>query len=314
MATTSASLYWSLSPFQSIPLFHTFNACSQSIFTTLKVLDSIHYTGLSFLFALLTTSLPHGSLPRSGFLLLQISFVVQAFLAPPPTNVPNTAVIYTAGILLGNLTARYIDRLYVRVPEKEFHRLNDDGSKEDVDKLSWAGKTFWAFELFVVTRGVGWDWRVSGIPPSKPQTRLEFLRIRLLKYCAMYAGLYLVGLSSQHIRHGFRDIPSLQLREMMVAVTGNVIFLHVLIVLGYAITIYSHFALLTLPLSLLCVGMRVGPRSWQNVESWPPNFGGLKEAYSIRRFWGYVHQAPSVSFRPLLVWRIKGIDLDGVNS
>lgn len=251
-------------------------------------LDFTHYTVLSFICALITTCLPQRSPLRRGALVLQIALVVNAYLAPPPITIPNTAVIYTFGTLLANLTARYVDRLYVHVPEKEFHRINSDGSKEDADKLSWARKLLWAFELFGVTRGVGWDWRVSGIPRAEPQTRSHFLRRRLSKYVCMYAGLYLVGLSSQNIRNGFKDISSPTARNALVSVTQNTIFLYLFIVFSYAITIYSHFAIMTLPLSLLCVGLRVGPRSWQEPKSWPPNFGSLKEAYSIRRFWGYV--------------------------
>lgn len=179
-------------------------------------LDFTHYTVLSFICALITTCLPQRSPLRRAASVLQIALVVDAYLAPPPITIPNTAVIHTFGTLLANLTARYVDRLYVHVPEKEFHRINSDGSKEDADKLSWARKLFWAFELFGVTRGVGWDWRVSGIPRAEPQTRSQFLRRRLSKYICMYAGLYLVGLSSQNIRNGFKNFSSPTARNALV--------------------------------------------------------------------------------------------------
>ena len=252
----------------------------------LHTLDSAQYTALSFLTAILTSSVKSPSPLRNGLFFLHITFLTQAFLAAPPSNVTNTAVTYTASLLLGNLCARYIDRLYIHVPERDFHRINADGSKEDANQFLWPRKFLWATELFCVTRGKGWDWQVTGIPKAQSQTRSRFVSVHLLEYVAMYGGLYLVGLMSQNIRMGFPALSYLPLREMAISITTNSVFLYLFIVLAYAITIYSHFGVLTLPLSMLCVGLRLGPSSWQEPQSWPPNFGSLKDAYSIRRFWG----------------------------
>ncbi|KAL8689082.1 MAG: hypothetical protein Q9218_005162 [Villophora microphyllina] len=270
------------------------NDTAQQRTTALTVpvgLDSTQYTALSFLLAIATITLPQSSVLRKGVLTLQFLCVVQAYIAYAPTDVYNSAVTYTTGILLGNLTARYIDRLYLHVPEEEFHRINEDGKKEDARTLPWTLKIWWAIELLGTTRGVGWDWRVTGIPKAKTQTRSRFLAVRFVKYIAMYTGLYLTGRIAENIRMGWPSIQSVPLRETILAITGNAMFLHLFIVAGYAIAIYSHFGLMTLPMSLVCVGLRVGPRSWQEMESWPPNFGSLNAAYSIRRFWGYTwHQ------------------------
>lgn len=265
---------------------------SKSLFAPFETLNNVNCAGLSFLFALLMICAPQGSPLRYGILFLQVTFVVQAFIAPPPSNIPNTAVIYTSGVLMGNLLLRYVDRIYLRVPESAFHRVRADGSKEDARKLSPTRRFLWVFELVSVTRGIGWDWRVSGIPRLSPQTRTQFLRTRLVKYLAMYAGLYLTGLSCRSILDGFTNVSDPRLRNALLLLTSNTVFLYVFIVLGSWMTVYSHFALFTLPLSLLCVGLEIGPSAWQHIESWPPNFGSLKEAYSIRRFWGYVVRPP----------------------
>lgn len=248
-------------------------------------LNSSHYTVLSYILAILTTALPYRSALRSGFLLLQVGFLAQAYLAPPNRD-QNTAVTYLGGLALGTLTARFFDRLYTHVPEKKFHRINPDASKEDATKLSGPARLFWAFELYSTTRGVGWDWKVHGIPKARVQTRGHFLRVQFFKYIAMYTALYLSGLLSQEIKTEFEDISHPSLRTVAIRLTSNTVFLYLFIVLVYAIAIYSHFGLVTLPLSMFCVGLRVGPLSWQEPESWPPNFGSLKDAYSIRRFWG----------------------------
>lgn len=257
-------------------------------------LNNLHFTVLAFLLAVLTSCIPHESLLlRRGILLLHIACVVQVFIAPPPSDVPNTAVLYTFGVLGGNLLVRYFDRLYVRVPEKAFHRINADGSKEDASKLPAVQRFLWASELFGVTRGIGWDWCIKTIRKSPPQTRSQYLRTHLLKYVAMYTGLYLTGLCGRGILNGFENVANPLLREILVALMSNTLFLYAFIVMGWAITIYSHFGLAMLPLQLLCVGLQVGPHTWREMESWSPSFGSLKSAYSIRRFWGYVNVNPS---------------------
>lgn len=254
--------------------------------------NNLHYTVLAFLLAALTSCIPRDSLLlRRGILLLHIICVAQVFIAPPPSNVPNTAVLYTFGVLGANLLFRYFDRLYVCVPETAFHRINGDGSKEDASKLPPIQRFFWASELFGSARGIGWNWSVSNFRKSPSQIRPRFLRTNLLKYVAMYAGLYLTGLCGRGILNGFENVSTPLLREALLAVTSNVVFLYTFILLGWAITIYSHFGIMMLPLSLLCVGLQVGPRAWRETESWPPNFGSFDSAYSNRRFWGYTwHQ------------------------
>lgn len=250
-------------------------------------LDSHQCTALSFLLAVLTVSFPHGSVLRRGLLLLHITVLAQAYFAPAPLNLTNVAELYIHGVLLGNLTARYIDRLYLRVPEKAFHRLVN-GKAEDPNQLPWLQKVLWALELFSVTRGIGWNWRISGIPRSGEQSRQQFLQSCLLKYIAMYTGLYLTSAICRGILTGFQNLHNSTLQGVLVLMTGNAVSLSTFITLGWASVVYSHFGIMMLPLQILCVGLRVGPKAWQSPESWPPNFGSISEAYSIRRFWGYV--------------------------
>ena len=257
--------------------------------STFQPLNNLHYVILAFLLAVCTTCIPHDSLlQRRGLLLLHIACVAQIFIAPPPLDVPNTAALYTFEVLGANLVVRYFDRLYTNVPEHAFHRISADGSQEDATKLPIIQSFLWASERFGSTRGIGWNWCVTNIRKPPPQPRSQFLRTHLLKYVAMYAGLYLTGLCCRSILNGFENVSNPHLREFLVAVTSRAVFLYIFIVLGWAITIYSHFGLIMLPLSLLCVGLQVGPRAWRDMENWPPSFGSLKSASSIRRCWGCV--------------------------
>ncbi|KAJ5769073.1 hypothetical protein N7520_003632 [Penicillium odoratum] len=251
-------------------------------------LDSRHYTALAFILAVCIPQTTHGSALRYGLLLLQIGSAVQAFFAPPPP-VLDVALLYTSGVFMGNMLARYIDRLYIHTPETSFYRVQNVSSSsitppklEDISNTPLSARIFWAFELISVTRGIGWNWRVAGIPkPSVASTRFQFAASQLLRWVAMYTGLNLVTLACRTILSN--PNPSLN-------IPGD-LHIHILIVVGFITTIYSHFAILILPLSAICVGLQVGPRSWREVSSWPPNFGSITEAYSIRRFWGYTwHQ------------------------
>lgn len=276
----------------------------------LKSLDNTHYTALAFILACLTPCFPPKSVLRRGVLALQIYCTALAFLAPPPRGIDNTAVTYTAGVLCGNLLARYLDRLYFRIPEREFVRLNDETPKtregpsrptrdaiqspkgEDASKLPPASKFLWMLELLGVTRGIGWNWRVTGIPKNPANlSRKRFLQTCAFKYVGMYLGLHIVALSCDGILSSFRTLQNPQLRAALTYMTTRPLFLYPFIVLGWALTIYSHFAILMLPLAMVCVGFGVGPKAWQSAEAWPPNFGSFRDAYTIRRFWGYTwHQ------------------------
>ena len=288
--------------------------------TLFRALDNTHYTAVAFISACLVPCLPAGSALRQGLLVLQVSAAIYVFFAPPPSDVSNTAVIYTADVLGVNLLARYVDRLYLHSPEQTFSRLKYPSSgwgpvqlvrrtaasqqgEEDVNKLSGIQKFLWTFEILTVTRGIGWNWRVTSIPAQPMQlSRAQFLRSCVVKYVAMYAGLYLMGVSCSSVLDSFNSIRNSHLRASLISLTENAFFLYPFIVLGWAITIYSHFALLMLPLAIICVGLKVGPRFWREVDAWPLNYGSFKNAYSIRRFWGYTwHQqmrrttsAPSV--------------------
>lgn len=269
--------------------------------------DSLQCTFISFLLAIVTICCPPGSLLRRASLFLQITFVFQAYLSPPPSRITDTATLYMHGVLLGNLTACYFDRLYSGVPEKKFYRIGEKGRWERGNcKGNGFGnlmqKFWWALELLIVRRGVGWNWQISNIPASKKgESRAAFLRLRLAKWVLMYCGLYLTAWTAKNILDDFQSIADAKLQAAVVSVVRNDIFLFVFIYLGSAMIIYSYFGIPMLSLSILCVGLRVGPSAWQEPEAWPPNFGSISEAYSVRRFWRYVSLSTIFSSWSLLV-------------
>ena len=271
-------------------LFQAFLECWP--FAFFSTLDSLQCTFISFLLAIITVCFPPGSLRRRASLLLQVTFVVQAYVSPPPCGIADTATLYMYGVLLGSLTACYFDRLYSCSPEGRFYRIGEEIRWEDSKGRGLRGlvrKFFWALELFTVRRGVGWNWKISSIPASKKETRAEFVRLRLIKWVLMYSALYVTAETANNILNDFKSITDPKLQAALVSVVKNDIFLYFFIFLGSSAIIYGLFGIPMLSLQILCVGLHIGPRAWQDPEAWPPNFGRISEAYSIRRLWGYVH-------------------------
>lgn len=253
-------------------------------------LDTAQCLVLSFLLAVLIPCFEKNSIIHRGIFFLHLVVLAQSFVAPRPPGVDNISALYTNGVLTANLAGRYLDRLYTVDPEKEFRKIGKDGTFEDPSQLPFWRKLCWSFELFAVTRGIGWNWRIRGIPKvEKGFSKRYFISSQMIRWIGMYAGLWFVGMISSWILSGFHQVRDDSTRRLLIACTSNTPFLYLFIVLGWAMTIYSHFAVMILPLSVICVGFEVGPEGWQRPDAWPPNFGSLREAYSIRRFWGFVH-------------------------
>ncbi|KAF1977125.1 hypothetical protein BU23DRAFT_551055 [Bimuria novae-zelandiae CBS 107.79] len=247
-------------------------------------LDFQSCLALSFITAVLTPCFRRGSVERYGILALQVYFTVQAYLAPvKPTG--NLAVSYSSGVLLGNLTLRYFDRLYLHVPEEEFRRVQEDGVEERPDTLSLSQKLGWSVELLTTTRGVGWNWRVPGTPKAKKRTRAGFVFDRLVRWIAMYGGIFLAERICNGILNDWAQLPDGWIKSGLLAVTHNTVFLYTFVVLTLGLTVYTHFAMLTLPLALVCVGLGLGPAPWRQPDAWPATFNSLAEACSLRGFW-----------------------------
>jgi hypothetical protein len=237
---------------------------------------------LSFTTAIITPCFRRGSVQRYGSLALQVYFTVQAYLArvTPPSNL---AVSYSYGVLLGNLTLRYLDRLYLHVPEKVFRRVDGSGIEENPDSLSVSQKLWWSTELLTTTRGVGWNWRIQGTPAAANRARAAFVFDRGVRWVAMYGSVWFAERICVGILDEWAQLSEGWGKSVLLALTHNTVFLYVYVVGVLGLTVYTHFALLTLPAALLCVGLGLG--RWKQPDAWPATFGSLGEAYSLRRFW-----------------------------
>ena len=67
-----------------------------------------------------------------------------------------------------------LGKLLFSLPERDYWRLNHQ--RGEALALSWRAKLKWAVALYSSPRGVGWNFRVKGVPASmKPQSRPGFI-------------------------------------------------------------------------------------------------------------------------------------------
>ena len=81
-----------------------------------------------------------------------------------------------------------IEKLLFSLPERDYWRLNR--RRGEALTLSWRAKLQWAVALYCSPRGVGWNFRVKGVPAyTGPKSRLGFVWNQMcwLTLCALGA-------------------------------------------------------------------------------------------------------------------------------
>ncbi|KAJ6480277.1 membrane bound O-acyl transferase family-domain-containing protein [Mycena sanguinolenta] len=143
----------------------------------------------------------------------------------------------------------------------------------NIEKASVGIRLKWALQLFFNPRGVGWAHEprfafASRSPPDTP--RIKFI-VRQLAHICVY--LLLFDLGNLHARWN----PGFSLRLGMVAagwrwrVVGTVM---------WGITSCVGMSLAHCSASIVCVGLCLS-----RPQDWPPLFGDLMDAASVRTFW-----------------------------
>ncbi|MCJ1432183.1 hypothetical protein MMC27_001539 [Xylographa pallens] len=146
-----------------------------------------------------------------------------------------------------------------------------------------------SFGLFAATstRYVGTPYQVKEIPsfstrdPTYVPSRLEFLRGKLLGILLCYLILDLAASSAQPDLNTVLYAPD-NISLFSNSISSEKLITRTVSTLGFGIFMYclmwSYMGLL----GVIAVGSGLSePRYW------PPAFGPLKEAYSLRRFWGF---------------------------
>ena len=147
-----------------------------------------------------------------------------------------------------------------------------------------------SFALFAATstRYVGTPYQVKGIPPFSTEdpsyvpSRLEFLRGKLLGMLLCYLVLDLAQSTAQPDLNAVLYSPD-KIPLLTSSISIEKLITRIFSTFGFAAIMYSLIWSYMALLGVIAVGSGLSePRYW------PPVFGPVKEAYSLRRFWGYV--------------------------
>lgn len=143
------------------------------------------------------------------------------------------------------------------------------------------------FQLSVSTRKAGTPYQVKGISPPSTEnaqylpSRESFLVSKLVQVLISYLILDLSTLASQpdqnqvlyhHARISWRNFDNLTPEHLSIRIATT---------LGFWLDVYCIIQCYMGFFALVAVGSGAS-----KVEYWPPGFGNVSEAYSIRRFWG----------------------------
>ena len=165
------------------------------------------------------------------------------------------------------------------------------------------GRLRFGLSVTLNPRLVNTAYQVKNVPrwsqgePQQVPSRGHFLGRTALIVFLNYLAVDLCSLAAQPERNVslfsdekvafFRRWNSLGLEEIVIRVSASLILW---------LNIYCIFRIFHGLIVLLAVGS-----GFSNVQDWPPPFGSLSEAYSVRRFWGYVDsirsQFPTLRFQ-----------------
>ena len=138
-------------------------------------------------------------------------------------------------------------------------------------------------------RNIGAPDEVKNVPrfstkdPQYVPSRRRFLLHKLLIILVCYTILDLATSAPQQadvnaINFSARKVPFFR---RLGTVSGEDLIVRVATTLGLWVSLYCVIQAGTNFYAFLCVGLGIDER-----KDWPPSFGSLKEAYSVRRFWG----------------------------
>lgn len=79
---------------------------------------------------------------------------------------------YLTAVNISMLLAKMVDVCVVHTAERDFHRVEDDGTPcettQEIEQMTLWQKFNWSLSLLTTTRGVGWNWRVKNVDKVAP--------------------------------------------------------------------------------------------------------------------------------------------------
>jgi hypothetical protein len=206
---------------------------------------------------------------RAVILPIAVSVLVYvAFVGALEPNTPHNRIRINCVAL--NALLRSFDLLFCsKDPQADFVFDEDakDKTKPPVAERSFFDRFNWACRLFFSLRGGGWNWRVTGTPPSSPYpSKAVFVGRALLQLFASYF--------------------MLEVLEYVVRLRGARNTLQGPWVLMHGILVYASLDIPYQVGNVVWVATGIG-----NTDECPPLYGSVLEAKTVAAFWGrYWHQ------------------------
>ena len=157
------------------------------------------------------------------------------------------------------------------------------------EHLPYLQRLKYALWMFCNYRGIGTRWRVSYVPPERvlgfrverPSTRGRFVKIRILKFFLLYSGacLWYDPLLTPVFQEDDFSKEKEYLFRRLSEVTAREFKLRLYLCTQHVIPVWLAMNLWLTGVGILAVIMGGKP------EDWPPLFGDIAEAYSLKRYW-----------------------------
>lgn len=231
--------------------------------------------------------IPPSSIFRKFSILLLVIFAVLALLHVDKEQVGQEALqfygICTVGVCIyGNYFLSIVKLSPLTDASLSGAELSPSGVK-----ISFSQKAKWAYRVLANPRGIGTEWQIRNLPLFSEAQWVPSRRRFLLTQMVACLGFYFLGdlysrslpfipwqkgdLSPDKVKF-FRRLGEVTIRELIVRM-----FFFVNMFLPQYL-LYRAFHSGAAVISVLLLG--------DSPADWPPLFGDIREAYSIRRFWG----------------------------
>lgn len=158
-------------------------------------------------------------------------------------------------------------------PQAQFHQVNEP--LNSIQEKPFLNRFLWASDLLGSPRGLGWAHEPKNSIRPKPRTTTRAFFATQLIWLVVYTLLCEIA-EKFHQRNPcfFDDGPPLSSYGWL---------WRMLSVTFIAVSVVGMFNIMHLASSIISVATGMS-----KVEDWPPLFGSWFDAYTVRRFWGYV--------------------------
>ena len=154
--------------------------------------------------------------------------------------------------------------------------------------LDWTKRLLWAVDLVFNPRGIGTDWQVRNLPSfSLLPSRRRFIIQRVFSSISFYFMWKAFEVINRYFYIGSLQYGDYsEYKESIIRRLGDVtmheLFIRSWLPLQSFFGVWSRNQYLHSMVSVFAVAFGDKP------QRWPPLYGHVREAYSLRRFWRYV--------------------------